>query len=353
MENIGYFDGHNDVLLKLFFSKSKNKIEDFFEGNNYCHIDYKKIKTANFLGGFFAIFPPDLGQDFSNLSAKKEKKERYDFPLPNPISFDRAIDTTNQMINILNQIIDSSKGQIVLCKNGNDFKLAHENKKVAIILHIEGAEAIDKDFLSLEKLYAAGLRSIGLVWSRPNIFAHGVPFSFPRSPDIGPGLTSLGKELVKICDDKKILIDLSHLNEKGFWDVANLSTKPLIATHSNSNQLCQHSRNLTNTQLKAIKESKGIVGINFATGFLRSDGQMNPDTNLDVIMEHCDYLLNYLGEEGVAIGSDFDGAVIPLKIKDLAGINNLKKHFISFGYDKKLIEKIFFRNWLDFLEKNL
>ena len=353
MENIGYFDGHNDVLLKLYSSKSQNIIKDFLEGNNYCHIDFKKIQKANFVGGFFAIFPPNVNQDFSNFSSKMEKKERYNFPLPEPISFDRAIDTTNKMISILNQIIDTSEGKIILCKNGIDVKSANENNKVAIILHIEGAEAINKDFSSLEKLYEAGLRSIGLVWSRSNIFAHGVPFSFPCLPDTGPGLTSLGKELVKICDERKILIDLSHLNEKGFWDVANLSTKPLIATHSNSHQLCQHSRNLTNTQLKAIKESKGIVGINFATGFLRSDGQMTSDTSLDIIVEHCDFLLEFLGEEGVAIGSDFDGAVVPSKIKDLSGINILKEHFLSKKYGTELVKKIFFKNWLNFLEKNL
>ena len=144
--------------------------------------------------------------------------------------------------------------KIVLCKNGKDINEAFENNKVGVILHIEGAEAIDKNFKSLEKLYAQGLRSIGLVWSRPNIFATGVPFSFPKSPDIGPGLTALGKELVKICDEKNILIDLSHINERGFWDVANLSSKPLIATHSNSHEVCEHSRNLTNYQLIKLDE---------------------------------------------------------------------------------------------------
>ena len=352
MENIGYFDGHNDVLLKLYHSKAQNICKEFFEGNNYCHIDYQKIQAANFVGGFFAVFAPNKGQNFNRLSAEMEKK-RYNFPLPDPISFEHAIDATNKMISILNQIIDVSKGKIALCKDGLDFKKAYENNKVGVLLHIEGAEAIDKNFKSLEKLYESGLRSIGLVWSRSNIFAHGVPFGFPMSPDTGPGLTSLGKELVRICDEKKILIDLSHLNEKGFWDVANLSTKPLIATHSNSHELCQHSRNLTNTQLQAIKESKGIVGINFATGFLRADGQMKKDTNLDVILQHADYLIKYLGEESVALGSDFDGAPIPEKIKDLAGINHLKQHMFLNGYGKELIEKIFFRNWLNFLEKNL
>ena len=152
---------------------------------------------------------------------------------------------------------------------------------------------------------------------------------------------------------KNILIDLSHLNERGFWDVANLSSRPLIATHSNSHELCEHSRNLTNYQLKAIKESKGIVGINFATAFLRPDGRMISDTNLDLILKHADHLIEHLGEEGVAIGSDFDGAIVPDKIKDLSGINLLKQRMYESNYGKEIIEKIFFKNWINFLKKNL
>ena len=351
MDDIRYFDGHNDVLLKLYFSKAKDLSKEFLEGNSYCHIDYNKIQTANFIGGFFAIFVPDKEPD-SNFFSRMESGN-YDFPLPEAISYEHAIKATNKMIGILNKITNDSKGKIVLCKNGKDINEAFENNKVGVILHIEGAEAIDKNFKSLEKLYAQGLRSIGLVWSRPNIFATGVPFSFPKSPDIGPGLTPLGKELVKICDEKNILIDLSHLNERGFWDVANLSSKPLIATHSNSHELCEHSRNLTNHQLKTIKESKGIVGINFATAFLRPDGRMISDTSLDIILKHTDHLIEHLGEEGVAIGSDFDGAVVPDKIKDLSGINLLKQRMYESNYGKEIIEKIFFKNWINFLKKNL
>ena len=350
MENIGYFDGHNDVLLKLYYSKS-NPTQDFFEGNDYCHIDFKKIKISNFLGGFFAIFVPDKEPDFNFFS--RMDAGSYDFPLPEEISSEHAIQATDRMIEILNKIINESNGKIVLCKNGKDLSETYENNKIGVILHIEGAEAIDRNFKSLETLYEKGLRSIGLVWSRKNIFATGVPFSFPKSPDIGPGLTSLGKELVKICDEKNILIDLSHLNERGFWDVANLSSKPLIATHSNSHEVCEHSRNLTNYQLTAIKESNGIVGINFATAFLRPDGRMISDTSLDLILKHADHLINQLGEDSVAIGSDFDGAVVPDEIKNLSGINVLKKHMHKSNYGKELIEKIFFKNWLNFLKINL
>ena len=351
MDNIKYFDGHNDVLLKLYFSKENNQYKEFLQGNDFCHIDYNKIKISNFIGGFFAIFVPEKEPDFDFFS--RMESSSYDFDLPEPISFNSAIDATHVMISILNNIISNSNEEIILCKSGLDITQANERNKIAVILHIEGAEAIDDKFESLDNLYELGLRSIGLVWSRPNIFGHGVPFSFPKNPDTGPGLTSLGKELIKLCDEKNILIDLSHLNEKGFWDVAKLSEKPLIATHSNAHELCPHSRNLNNKQLKAINESEGIVGLNLATAFLRSDGRMMPDVSLDTILKHFDHLIHYLGEDKVAIGSDFDGAVVPEKIKDLSGMNILKKHMLSYGFSTELTEKIFYKNWMSFLEKNL
>jgi membrane dipeptidase len=346
-----YFDGHNDVLLKLLYSKNKNKIKDFFNGNDYCHIDFPKIKRSNFIGGFFAIFVSDIEPEDDFFSRMNQPS--YDFGLPKKISQDFALSSTMQMIEILNQIIDNSNGEIILCKTGSEIRQSINQKKVSVILHIEGAEAIDKEFKSLDMLYNLGLRSIGLVWSRQNIFATGVPFSYPSSPDRGEGLTSLGKDLVRLCDRKNILIDLSHLNEKGFWDVAELSTQPLMATHSNSHFLTNHSRNLTNEQLKAIKNSNGIVGVNFATAFLRDDGQMKEDTDLNYILSHCEHLIKYLGENRVALGSDFDGAVVPKDIKDLAGMYNLKNFMKDKGYDDILIEKIFFKNWIDFLDNNL
>ena len=257
------------------------------------------------------------------------------------------------MISILNQIIKESKNDIFICKNKEDINDCINKNKIGIILHIEGAEAISENFDSLNILYSLGLRSIGLVWSRPNKYGYGVPFKFPSSPDIGPGLTDKGKQLIKKCNELNVLIDLSHLNEKGFWDVAKISSKPLIATHSNVHEICPHSRNLTNKQLQAIKESDGIVGLNFAPAFLRVDGKMEKDTPLEIIIKHFDHLINILGEDRVAIGSDFDGATIPMKIKNLSGMINLQEFLLYSGYDKNIIEKLFYKNWLNFLVKNL
>ena len=139
----------------------------------------------------------------------------------------------------------------------------------AAVLHMEGCEAIDADLSALEIFYAAGLRSLGPVWSRNNIFGHGVPFAFPMSPDTGPGLTDAGKRLVKECNRLGVLIDLAHLTEKGFWDVARLSDQPLVVSHSNVHAITPVARNLTDRQLDAVRESKGLVGLNFAVGMLR------------------------------------------------------------------------------------
>ena len=219
------------------------------------------------------------------------------------------------------------------------------------VLHIEGAEAIDPNFEFLDVLYEAGLRSLGPVWSRPNAFGHGVPFRCPSSPDTGPGLTDLGKELIGACNRLGILIDLSHLNERGFWDVAAISDAPLVATHSNAHALSPHSRNLIDSQLAAIRETGGIVGVNFATSFLRQDGRHDVDTPIELVIEHLEHILKHVGEDGVGFGSDFDGAKIPAAIGNAAGLQNLVEVMRARGYGEPLIEKLCYRNWLRVLEQ--
>ena len=223
--------------------------------------------------------------------------------------------------------------------------------RIAAVLHIEGAEAIDPDFAALDVLQAAGLRSLGLVWSRPNIFAPGVPFRFPGGPDTGEGLTEAGRSLVRACNARRIMVDLSHLNERGFWDVAALTAAPLVATHSNVHALCPSTRNLTDRQLDAIRESRGMVGLNFATCFLRPDGAMRADTDLDTMVRHLDALIERLGEDGVGFGSDFDGAVVPAAIGSVAGLPHLIERLRQAGYGDALLRRIAFENWLSVLDR--
>src|SRR5690606_13490220 len=140
-------------------------------------------------------------------------------------------------------------------------------------------EMIDTNFSALETFYEVGLRSIGIVWSRSNAFGHGVPFGHGASPDTGPGLTSAGKALVKACNDLGVMIDVSHLNEAGFWDVVDTTTKPIVASHSNAHAICPSTRNLPHQHLGATRDSQGPVGLKFHGPVLRPAGARTCDTH--------------------------------------------------------------------------
>jgi membrane dipeptidase len=216
---------------------------------------------------------------------------------------------------------------------------------------MEGAEAIGPDLDALYLFYEMGLRSLGPVWSRETIFGHGVPMAFPGGPDTGPGLTAKGRDLVRLCDELGIVIDLSHLNEKGFDDVAAVSSAPLVATHSNAHALCNSPRNLTDRQLHMIRERGGMVGFNFATFYLNADGTADPATGWDVMLRHLDHLIEQAGEDHVGLGSDFDGCVLPERIGDVTGVPHLFEAMQAHGYDDALIAKLARENWLACLEK--
>ena len=259
--------------------------------------------------------------------------------------------TVFSMVSLLYRIERQSQGRVRVCRTVDDIETCLDDAALAAVLHIEGAEAIDANFELLDVLHEAGLRSLGPVWSRPNAFGHGVPFRCPSSPDTGPGLTELGKALIGACNRLRILLDLSHLNERGFWDVAEISNAPLVATHSNAHAISPHSRNLTDWQLAAIRQTAGLVGVNFAVSFLRPDGGRDKNTPLELIIQHTEHMLEYLGEDGVGFGSDFDGAQMPAELGNAAGLQKLVQALRKRGFGQKLIEKLCFRNWLRVLRK--
>jgi membrane dipeptidase len=253
----------------------------------------------------------------------------------------------------LRSLEQRSLGKIRIATTVDEIEQARRDDAFAILLHMEGADAIGPELHELSELHRSGLRSLGIVWSRPNIFGHGVPFAYPRSPDTGPGLTPAGKDLVRECNRLGIMIDLAHLNERGFWDVAALSTSPLVVTHTCVHAICPTARNLTDRQLDAIRESNGVVGMNFSVGDVRPDGQRNPDTPLTLVAEHIAYLVDRLGIDRVAIGSDFDGATIPAPIGDASGLPHLITALREHGFDDEALEKIASKNWMRVLSLTL
>jgi membrane dipeptidase len=343
---IPFFDGHNDTLLKLLEVAGADKERPFIEGMPGAHIDLPRAKAGAMAGGFFAMFPPPLKATLEQVAAAPNYSTGQ---LPPELALADALVSTNGMASVLLRL--ERAGALAVCRTAGEIRAAVAQDRLAAIFHIEGAEAIDTEFRSLDVLYAAGLRSIGITWSRANAFGTGVPFRFNADPDIGPGLTDAGKELVRQCNERGVMIDLSHLNAAGFRDVAALSSHPLVATHSNVHAICASSRNLVDWQLAAIAESGGIVGLNFATGFLRLDGRFDANTEIELMVRHVDALVEALGEDGVALGSDFDGAMVPTAIGDVTGVQTLLQALLDKGYGQELVRKIALGNWIGMVER--
>jgi len=372
------FDGHNDVLLRLYRGKGT-----FLERSPEGQLDLERAREGHLGGGMCAVFVPSPQPTQSAQPAQAAQAAQpaqpaqlatgvipatgdavqgstdagvvtsvRDFPaLPATPDLALSQQTVMALMASLFRLEQESKGQLRVVHTVGEIEAALEEGVFAAVLHMEGVEAIDPELDALEVFYRAGLRSLGPVWSRPNAFGHGVPFSFPGSPDSGPGLTDAGRALVRACNRLGVLIDLSHLNEKGFWEVAALSDDPLVATHSNAHALAPSPRNLTDRQLAAIRDSDGLVGVNFYVGFLREDGADNPDTPLDTIVRHVDYLVERLGIDRVGFGSDFDGAGMPRDLGDAAGLPRLVAALSQRGYDDAALRKITHQNWLRVLRK--
>lgn len=361
---IPIFDGHNDTILDLAGSG-----RSFYDRSETGHIDRVRAAEGGLVGGFFAVFVPDIDPE---TDAGQQAVARFGRGLAGvPVR-----DENGPTLAYAQQYTMAAVGQLLKIEAGEGAELEFDdllgvemprqpltfvhsaaeledniaNGDFSAILHFEGAEMIDEHLLALETFYAAGLRSLGLVWSRSNIFGHGVPFAFPSSPDTGPGLTDPGKALVRACNELGIMVDLSHLNEKGFWDVAATSEAPLVATHSNAHAICHSSRNLTDRQLDAIRDSDGLVGLNYNCAFLRPDGARDANTPLEVLADHLDYIVDRIGIERVALGSDFDGAQMPLELSDCSKLPNLVKVLRTRGYDDAALTRIGYGNWLRILE---
>ncbi len=345
MPDLPIFDGHNDVLTRLYMAGGIAAAETFMEDGD-GHIDLVKARSGSLGGGFFAVWVPSPSEEDS-IYAKMDEPA-YDLPLPEAIGVREAMEVVMAETAILIRL--EELGALKICTSTSELRTSLETGTIAAILHIEGAEAIDPEFHALEVLYRTGLRSLGPVWSRPTVFGEGVPFRYPSSPDIGGGLTEHGFRLVDKCNDLGIMIDLSHLNEAGFWDVARRSRHPLVATHSNVHAICPHPRNLTDKQLAAIAESDGMVGLNFATAFLRDDGRMRPDVSMDQMLRHLDHLITILGEDRVGFGSDFDGAMVPAEITDASGLPKVRDAMRAHGYNDPLMAKLCHENWLRVLD---
>ena len=237
-----------------------------------------------------------------------------------------------QLLEAAHRFIDQNKDEVFLIEDKKDISKLNHSESLGIILSVEGGEILGESLFMLDIIYRLGVRSLGLTWNQRNAIGDGVGETSSDS-----GLSSFGKKVIERMNLLGMLIDVSHLNERGFWDVLNISGKPIVASHSCAQAVCSHKRNLSDTQLRSLAQNKGVVGINFCPDFLNSD---SPAT-IDDVVRHICHIADIAGVDIIGFGSDFDGIPnTPQGLENAEMFTKLIAKLEEYGFNKEDMAKI-------------
>ena len=259
-----------------------------------------------------------------------------------PMYKDRAYERAIDLIEKFKAEIRESNGKLAFCKSFADYL---ENKgKIKAFLSLEGGDPIG-DLETLDYFYNEGIRLIALTWNNSNHIAGGAD-----DVDDEYGLSDFGKRVIERMDEIGIITDVSHLNDRSFWEVLECSKKPVIASHSNSRKICNHRRNLTDEQFLAIKNRGGYVGINLYPPFLNESGV----AKISDVISHIEHFLSLGGEDNIGIGADMDGVEsLPNGITGFWDIYKIFDEMLRLGFKEDTIKKISYTNMERILQENL
>ncbi|MBP3579670.1 MAG: membrane dipeptidase [Clostridia bacterium] len=243
--------------------------------------------------------------------------------------------------------INENIQKISLCTTAQEIKTAQEQDKIAALLSVEDARLLGNDLSRLETLYNEGVRIITLCWKGMSVIGGGY--------DTDEGLTDFGLEVLSQCEKMGIVVDVSHLSEKGFWDVANKASKPFIASHSNANLICSHKRNLTDVQYRTISSSGGIVGISLVAKHLAKAYRDNTPEQCSALETVCNHIEHFLEIDSTALclGLDFDGTTPLAGLEDLSKVPVLHEALTNRGLDEKVADDVFYNNAFRFFNNAL
>lgn len=314
MREFDLFDGHADTLLRCWHTESA-----YFNGGSFRensgHIDLLRAqKTMGNYCQFFAIF--GTWDSKAGVDCRQIFEEQY---------------------SIFNREIMRNEDLIVHCRTAADAERANAVGKIAAFLAVEGAELLDCDIKKLEDAYEKGARAINLTWNCANALSG----SSRQEPS--RGLTEQGRRFVRRMQELGMLVDVSHLSDPGFWDVAELAQqagKPFIAGHSNSRAVCDHVRNLTDEQFVAIMNCRGVAGLNMCGDFI--GGQMT----LKNLIGHIEHWMSLGGQDSIAIGGDWDGCDLFPGMNDISGLETLYEQLLRMNYTEKIVHAIFYDNMM-------
>ena len=268
------------------------------------------------------------------------------------------------MLNSVSHEINSNPEIFNIIKSRKDLEKEFPEGKLTILMGVEGLRAVGNNLDWLDTLYNLGYRLAALTWNEKNILGTGA------GENSCEGLTEIGKKAVRKMNELGMIVDVSHTNEKTFWDIAEISAKPFIASHSNARTLCDVPRNLTDEQIKAVAQSGGVIGVNGYIGFIKKcdfsspapienpDLSFKPD--LKDLADHIDYIAGLVGVDYVGLGFDFCEYLSeelkdtnPKNLEDASKCQNMIEELRKRGYSENDIEKIAYKNFLRVIKENL
>jgi len=306
-------DAHSDVLWKMLNDSNIH----FYEEDQRLQVNYPNMVKGKVGLQVFAIYV--------SPSIKSSKFK-----------------VATQSIDDFYKRIIGNKDLLNIATTFHEIETSLKSEKKVALLSIEGAEAIEGDLAKLRIFYKLGVRAMGLTWNLANEVADGV------MEKRGAGLTKFGKDVVKEMNQLGMMIDVSHIAEKGFWEVIDLSNQPILASHSNAKNICQHPRNLTDEQIQAIIQHNGMIGVTYVREFT----SLSEEPTVDDLLLHIEHIASIGGIHHIGLGSDFDGA-IPIKgLENAAKLDSLENELIKhFHHDE--VNGILHQNWLNYYKRVL
>lgn len=271
---------------------------------------------------------------------------------------ENPLGTCIKMIDVFYEELKNTP-ELALALNFDDLLNNHKNKKISAILTIEEGGVTKSDLAYLRTFYRLGVRMICLNWNFENgvgspnygrYLENGEPDFI--TPNTETGLTEYGFAMVREMNRLGMVIDVSHLSDKGFWDVIHTTTQPIVASHSNARGVCRHVRNLTDEMIIALHENGGVMGMNFCASFMDDDEQEGRNT-IACTIRHMKYIRNLVGVDVIAIGSDFDGINPDIELKNASFLPELIKAMRREDFTEEEIEKITYKNALRVFESVL
>lgn len=306
-------DAHCDTAKRLLDLKA-----DLYE--NQCHLDLKRLQSTGNRVQFFAAFADPIKYRNNTLA--------------------RVLSILDYMYCAAERYYD----KIAICLNYNDIEKAFEGGKAAAILSIEGGECLNGELSVLRMLYSLGVRSMLLAWNHRNLLADG------SSEKYGAGLSEFGRQVVAEMNRLGMIVDVSHLCEASFQDVLELTDSPVIASHSNAKAVCDHCRNLSDSQLMDIRKNGGVVGINFYTCFLNNTDK----ATIDDVVKHIEHICSVTGEDHIGLGTDYDGIeTTPLGLEGTQCMQYLLDRLIQLNYSMEFVRKFAGLNFIRVIKQLL